>query len=92
MIEEFRPDKKRIARLRRILGRAVRDALQDQKDDLAGFALVTWDNRGNGTSAFYADSGPIGESLVALYVHEQLVKHAAYLLVKNGSSHRETGE
>lgn len=92
MIEEFRPDKQLLTRKRRILGRAVRGALADQGDEFAGFALVTWDNRGNATSAFYADTGPVGESLVSSFVRDQLIKHAAVLLSEKKLTYRDTGE
>lgn len=92
MIKEFRPDKKSLVRRRRILGRAVRNALQDYGDEFAGFALVTWNNRGDAASAFYADTGPIGESLVATFVHDQLIKHASVLLAERNLTHRERGE
>lgn len=91
-VKEIRPKKESLARRRRIVGRALREALSEQGDEFAGFALVTWDHRGNATSAFYADTGPIGESLVATFVHDQLVKHSAGLLTQKQLTFRETGE
>jgi hypothetical protein len=46
-VAEFRPDLSQLAERRRILGRAVRDALAAQGEEFAGFALVTWDARGD---------------------------------------------
>jgi hypothetical protein len=76
-VREFRPDLSDLAQRRRILVAAVRDSFRSHGEDFAGFALVTWDARGNADSAFYADTGPVAESMVPLFAHDVLNRHVA---------------
>lgn len=90
-LKQIRPDKRFLAEKRRILARAVKSALANQGDDFAGFVLVTWDNRGNANSSYYADTGPIGESLLPTYTHDVLNRHVAVVTVQNSDSYRLPG-
>lgn len=91
-IKEIRPDKEFLAKKRRIFGRAVRAALADHGEEFAGFSLVTWDNRGLSNSAYYADTGPVGESLVPVFSHDALNRHVAVVTAKSGASDRIDGD
>lgn len=71
------PARERAARVRRMLGRSIKSAINGFGEDIAGFALVTWDMRGNARSAILDRSGPIGASLVPTYVHDALNRHVA---------------
>ena len=91
-VKEVRPDKEFLAKRRRIFGRSMRNALQSQGAEFAGFALVTWDNRGNATSAFYCDTGPIGESLMPTFVHDALNRHVAVVVSQTADTSRVEGD
>lgn len=91
MIKEFRPDKRILAERRRVLGRCVKNALETHGDDFAGFALVTWDMRGNAHTSYCAGTGPIGEGLVPSYSQDALNRHVAVALTQRTSTNRIDG-
>lgn len=63
-------------RLRRGLFKAARKAVEQQSDDIRGFALVTWDQRGFPTIAVSAtESGPVSLYLVPTFVQSQLQRY-----------------
>lgn len=74
-ITEVRPDKVALAKRRRTFGRIVRHTLQAHGDDFAGFAIVTWNHRGDASSGYYAATGPIAEALVPSYVSDAINRH-----------------
>lgn len=79
-------------RVRRILGRCVRDALEGWDGDIGGFALITWDMRGEARTAVFDDLGPIGRSLVPAFVHDALNRHLAVAIMQeNGGPGKITG-
>lgn len=61
----------------------VRDALGrvfeklSEMDDVAGFAVVSWDSRGGSLTAVHQSEGPISLDLVPAYASHQLVLHVA---------------
>lgn len=46
-------------------------------DDIAGFALVAWDRRGECRSALWTEEGPVGLALAPSYVGDALNRHVA---------------
>lgn len=76
---EINPRRERQGRLRRILGRSVRSALSGE---VAGFALVTWDSRGDAHTSYCTDSGPVGHRLMPAFVHDALNQHVSVTLAQ----------
>ena len=76
-------------RLRRILGRSVRSALSGE---IAGFALVTWDARGDAHTSYCVDSGPVGHRLMPAFVHDALQQHVAVTLSQEARTTSTTGD
>jgi hypothetical protein len=52
-------------------------------ENVAGFALVVWDSRGEMRSAYNAAQGPIGPALVPTLVADALNRHVAVMLARN---------
>lgn len=71
------PGNARARHVRRILGSAIRSHIRQQGDDIAGFALVTWDMRGGACGAYLTDVGPVATTLLPTYVHDVLNRHVA---------------
>ena len=67
------------------LERRVTEAGAESGPNLAGFALVTWDMRGEMRSAYLAADGPFAPSLVPTAVHDALNRHLAVVLAKEAS-------
>lgn len=88
MLREINPRADRQKRLRRILGRSVRSALSGE---VAGFALVTWDTRGDAHSVYCTDSGPVGHRLMPAFVHDALNQHVAVSLSQDGAPDKIDG-
>jgi hypothetical protein len=64
-------------------GLAALLASHDQAgDEIAGFALVVWDNRGDMRTAYDAARGPIGPALVLTLVSDALNRHLAIKLAE----------
>lgn len=82
----------RAQNLRRILGRTVRNHIETQGDDLSGFALVTWDARGNTAVGYYTDTGPVGDSLMPAFVHDALNRAVAVVTAEETQSSRVDGD
>lgn len=80
------PAKDRARDVRRSLGRALRACFRDHGDNLAGFAIVTWDMRGEVASALRSDVGPIGRSMVPMFAHDALNRHVAVLISEGPGS------
>lgn len=76
-------------RLRRILGRSVRAALDG---DVVGFALVTWDGRGDAHSSYCTESGPVGQRLMPAFVHDALQQHFSVSLAQEVGATRIDGD
>jgi hypothetical protein len=51
-------------------------------DQIAGYALVVWDMRGDMRSVYSASQGPIGPSLVPTLVADALNRHVAVMLAR----------
>lgn len=68
--------------IRERLFSACRNAIDEQGDDLAGFALVVWDREGDLRSAYDARHGPIGPYLVPTLVSDALNRHLAVMLAE----------
>ena len=49
-------------------------------DNIAGFALVTWDREGSLRSAYDTSYGPIGPALVPTLSADALNRHVAVML------------
>lgn len=57
-----------------------RAAIDQLGDDVAGFALVVWDNEGNMRSAYDASRGPIRATLVPTLAGDALNRHVAVMI------------
>lgn len=75
---------KNLAELREELLEKCRSAIAEL-DDVAGFALVVWDSRGEMRSAYNAAQGPIGPALIPTLVADALNRHVAVMLARNES-------
>lgn len=60
----------------------VADAM-DQDGDAVGFALVVWDARGEPTTAFHTESGPISRALLPAYISTVLNQHVTVSIVED---------
>jgi hypothetical protein len=70
--------KKREAKeVRELLFARCRAAIDQMGDDIAGFALVVWDQRGDMRTAYDAERGPISFALVPTLVSDALNRHVA---------------
>ena len=72
--------------VRKALARSVRSALRTHSNDVAGFALVTWDMRGSVESSFLCESGMVSPSLMPSYVKDALNRHVAVLTAQTSTS------
>lgn len=79
-VVEIKPDKENTRSVRRIIGRSLHQHLVEHGDTLAGFALVTWDHRGECVTAFSSGGSPVGRSLVPGYVSDALNRHIAIVV------------
>ena len=70
-LREVRPDEDIAKERRQAIGRAVTNAIRAHKGKMAGFALVTWDGRGE-PGASYLCGGPISSRLMPAFVHDEL--------------------
>jgi hypothetical protein len=59
-----------------------RAACDQVGDEIAGFALVVWDSRGDMRTAYDAARGPIGPALVPTLVSDALNRHLAVKLAE----------
>lgn len=59
-----------------------RAACDQVGDDIAGFAVIVWDKRGDLRSAYDATRGPIGPALVPTLVSDALNRHVAVKLAE----------
>lgn len=75
-VHEIDPKAENARLVRVALGRSIKMHLAEMGDGLAGFAIVSWDNRGECTSSYLAD-GPIGRCLVPAFVHDALNRQVA---------------
>lgn len=82
----------RSKRIRRILGRSLRQAIECHGADIAGFALVSWDMRGAVHSAYLADHGPVASSLVPSYTKDALDRHLSVMLSQVNASRLIEGD
>lgn len=67
-------------RVRSALFERCRAAIDQMEDDIAGFALVVWDQQGNLRSAYDASQGPIRAPLVPTLAGDALNRHVAVML------------
>lgn len=74
-LHTFEPAKDRARAVRRELFKVLRMSLRSQGDDLAGFAMVLWDRRGEPDSNFLTKAGPIGRAMMPNYVKDALERH-----------------
>ena len=90
LVTEIDPATDRAGKVRRILGQAVKRALDQHGDGLAGFALVSWDMLGDANSAYFTEFGMVGEGLMPTYVHDALNRHLAAVIVERSQTYRVT--
>jgi hypothetical protein len=57
-----------------------RAAIDQMGDDIAGFAVVVWDRRGDLRSSYDTTHGPIGPALVPTLAADALNRHVAVML------------
>lgn len=93
-IVKLQNDKERRSRqVAKILRGTVRTVIAgDVPADLAGFALVAWNGRGEAVSAHYTDTGPVSSGLMPAYVHDALNRMIALELAQSTSVHDVTGD
>ena len=65
---------------RAALFKSCRAAIDQMQDDIAGFALVVWDDEGNLRSSYDASRGPIRPPLVPTLAADALNRHVAVML------------
>ena len=65
---------------RRSLFERCRESCNQFGDDIAGFAIVVWDGRGELRSAYDTTRGPIASALVPTLVSDALNRHVAVML------------
>lgn len=81
------PSERRLGRkVRRIFLQCVRRCFDNPIEDSAGFALVFWDKSGNAYTAYYTDTGPIGQRLMPSYAASVLDQHVAATLAQDSVS------
>ena len=68
--------------MRQSLFQRCRAAVDQLRDDISGFAIVVWDNKGDLRSAYDATRGPIGPALVPTLVSDALNRHVAVKLAE----------
>jgi hypothetical protein len=68
--------------MRQSLFERCRAAADQLGDNIAGFALVVWDTKGDLRSAYDATRGPIGPALVPTLVSDALNRHVAVKLAE----------
>ena len=59
-----------------------RAAADQMGDDIAGFAIVVWDQNGEMRTSYNTTRGPIGPALVPTLVSDALNRHVAVKLVE----------
>lgn len=59
-----------------------RAAANQMGDDIAGFAIVVWDQNGEMRTSYNTARGPIGPALVPTLVSDALNRHVAVKLVE----------
>jgi hypothetical protein len=59
-----------------------RAAADQVGDDIAGFAIVVWDQNGDMRTSYNAARGPIGPALVPTLVSDALNRHVAVKLAE----------
>jgi hypothetical protein len=60
----------------------ARAAIDQAGDDIAGFAIVVWDGKGDMRTAYDATRGIIGPALVPTLVSDALNRHVAVKLAE----------
>ena len=83
IIREVDPGAERAKLVRRTMGRAVRSVIDDHGDNIASFAIVAWDMRGNAHTSLGPDIGPIGEGLIPAYCWDVLNRHVTANLARD---------
>jgi hypothetical protein len=68
--------------MRQDLFKRCRAAADQMGDDMAGFAVVVWDQSGEMRTAYNATRGPIGPALVPTLVSDALNRHVAVKLAE----------
>jgi hypothetical protein len=68
--------------MRRELFGRCRAAVQQMGDEIAGFAVVVWDQNGDMRTSYSAARGPIGPALVPTLVSDALNRHVAVKLAE----------
>lgn len=74
-IREIAPKRDKAAKVAKMLRRAVASQILSQGEDIAGFALVTWDHRGDTDSSYLTSSGPVSRSFMPILVKDALDRH-----------------
>lgn len=74
-IREIAPKRDRSLKARKTLGRAVADHIREWGDEFAGFAIVTWNNRGETQTSYLTASGPVSRNFMPILVKDALDRH-----------------
>lgn len=90
-VTEIAPKKHRAARVRRIFGRCLRTHIERHGEDIAGFAIVSWDMLGHAHSSYSTEVGPVSPSLMPAYTHDALNRLYAVVLAEESTPDRIDG-
>lgn len=72
-IRRINPRRDRAQFVARSLRTASKSLISEFGDNLAGFAIVSWDMCGNSGAAYSAKEGPVSDALVPDYARTQLI-------------------
>ena len=70
--------------IRTSLFRSAKNASEYHRDDLSGFALITWNRTGEMRTALNPGYGPLAWARMPSECHEALNRHVAADLMQNG--------
>ena len=79
-LHKIDPRAKRAISVCKILRNCGKSAIKSHGDDLAGFALVTWDMRGTVHTTFLTEYGIVSRDIMPCLVKDALNRHVAMSL------------
>lgn len=81
-IHRINPRAAQARRVARVMVRSLHQHMMGQGEHLAGFAIVSWDGRGEVQTSFQTSTGPIGRSMLGPFVGNALTQHVAASLAE----------
>lgn len=85
---KFDPRANDVRHIQRQLGRSVSRSVNSFGKEIAGFALVVWDEKGSCSSSLCTETGPISAALAPVYVQDAINRHVSLLMVERGTRTR----